>query len=118
MSEIINIRGKDVEIDKLCVPLVKFFNEIGLHTKFCCEGHKPNESFMIMFEDYMDDATMVKFIESYSNKHDHTPFLGRFDKWYRKMNGDIVSSWMYVTDDKIKAEVDYQRMVNNQFLIK
>lgn len=113
--EIINIRGKDVEIDELCIPLVEFFNSVKLHTKFCCEGHKDSENFHIMFEDCVGDDAIIEFIESYSNKYDHTPFLGRFYKWYRKMSGKIVSNWMYVAEDRNRAKVDYERMTGSEF---
>lgn len=41
----LNIKGKLVEIDDSCVPLVSYFNKIELDTKFCCEGHNKYENF-------------------------------------------------------------------------
>ena len=98
--QILNIKNKDVEIDDNCVQLVKYFNSIGLDTKFCCEGHNTWEDYNIMFEDYITDDIIFSFIEKYSNCYDHTPFCGKFVKWARKMSGDIVTNWMYISEKK------------------
>ncbi|APR02576.1 TPA: hypothetical protein ACXDAY_002155 [Clostridium botulinum] len=108
----INIRGQKAEIDDNCISLIKFFNSIGLDTKFCCEGHKVNEPFYIMFEDYIDDEQIVSFIENYSNKYDHTPFCGKFVKWVRKMKGEIKFNWEYIAQDKVFAQKDYNTMIS------
>lgn len=85
------------EIDELCIPMVKYFNSIGLTTKFSCQGHdnEVKNVFDIMFEDYITDEAMIEFLELYSSKYDHSPFLGGFYKWYRKLDGKIASNWMY-----------------------
>lgn len=108
--EILNIRGKEVQIDRACVPLVKYFNEIGLDTKHCCEGHKIGENFYIMFEDYIEDEKVIQFLDKYSNKYDHSPFCGKFLKWYRKLNGEIVNNWTYIAENKSYANMDIGKM--------
>ena len=60
---IIQIDGKDIKVDKHCADMVLFFNEIGLKTRMCCQGHdKP--IYRIWFE--IDDETMERFIEKTS----------------------------------------------------
>lgn len=113
----LNIKGKLVEIDNNCVPLVKHFNKIGLDTKFCCEGHNKYENFEIMFEDYITDEQMVDFLNQYANKYNHSPFLGKFVKWYRRMSGKIVSNWIYAVDTVKQADIDYKRLISDEFKI-
>lgn len=86
------------EIDEKCIPMVKFFNSIGLTTKFSCQGHdniKENE-FQIMFEDTVTDDDIYEFLLECSAGRDHTPLVGSFYKWARKMGDSIHVNWMYV----------------------
>ena len=85
------------EIDVECREMVKFFNENELITKFSCQGHnnKDQNQFYIMFSNYIADEDISKFIGKYSDKYNHSPFIGKFVKWIRKMDGDIVRNWMY-----------------------
>ncbi|QDY27049.1 hypothetical protein [Clostridium botulinum] len=114
----LNIKNKLIEIDDKCVPLVKYFNEIGLDTKYCCQGHNDYENFNIMFEEYITDEQMINFISEYSTKHKHSPFLGKFVKWYRKMSGEIVCNWMYIVNTYEEANVTYNRLISNEFKVK
>lgn len=107
-TKILTIRNKQVEIDVNCIPLIQLFNEIGLDTKICCEGHLPNENFNIMFEDYITDEKITSFLEKHSNIYDHSPFCGKFMKWCRKMSGNIVCNWMYIAEKKLYAYRDYK----------
>ena len=118
LIEDVDIRGKKVPIDKCCVPLVKFFNENGLDTKFCCEGHHKYENFEIMFEDYITDEQIFDFLNEYANKYDHSPFIGKFVKWSRRMSGCIASSWLYAVDTVEQADIDYKRLISDEFKIK
>lgn len=36
--EIIRLNGKDCEIDKEMVPLIKYLDHSGVRTRFCCQG--------------------------------------------------------------------------------
>jgi hypothetical protein len=110
--ELIKIRGMYVKIDKGCVSLVKLFNNKGLNTQFCCEGHKPEDKFYVIFENYVEDTIIINFIELHSKKYNFTPFLGGFYKWYRKVDKDIISNWIYMADTKEDADEDYQKMIN------
>lgn len=95
-EEIDNIKDLDKEVKEH----LYFFNEIGLTTKYSCCGHDDllNNSFEIMFENNLDDDLFIDFLSKLSNKYDHTPLRGQFVKWYRKLDGEIVSNWMYIVD--------------------
>lgn len=54
------IDGEIIEVDKNCADMVLFFNEIGLKTRMCCEGHE-KPIFRIWFD--VDDCDMLEFIE-------------------------------------------------------
>lgn len=96
------------EIDELCHPLVKYFNSIGLITKFSCQGHNNNldNCFYIMFDDNIIDEQIDSFLLPLSNKCEHTPLVGKFIKWRRKINGNLTSNWIY--------QLDYAQYKTNQ----
>lgn len=85
------------EIDEKCRPMVKLFNDIGLTTKFSCQGHNNilQNSFQIIFADYIGDKDIIDFLDKFQNAYTHSPFQGKFLKWMRKMNGEIVTNWTY-----------------------
>lgn len=57
---IINIDGNEIEVDKNCAEMVLFFNEIGLKTILCCEGHE-KPLYRIWFD--VEDSVMEEFIK-------------------------------------------------------
>lgn len=60
VTKVININGEEVEVDENCAEMVLLFNEIGLKTEMCCEGHN-GAPFRIWFD--VDDETMMEFIK-------------------------------------------------------
>lgn len=84
------------EIDILCIPMVKFFNDVGLETEFSCEGHSGKfiNNFQITFSGGVTDKDIQLFLSKLSRSH--TPLLGRFLKWTRKIDGHFVSNWEYL----------------------
>lgn len=105
------IRGDKVLIDKDCVDLVKYFNSIGLDTKYSCSGHG-EDTFEIVFEDYITDEQMEGFISKYRNKYNHSLFLGKFSKWCRVMSGKMVYNWIYTAKDVRSAKITYMRILS------
>ena len=85
------------KIDEKCIPMVEYFNSIGLVTQFSCQGHNDyrNAKFYIMFDRKVSDEMIFAFLEKHSNEYNHTPFVGCFVKWARKLSGKIVCNWMY-----------------------
>ena len=108
------IRGKEVEIDNDCVSLIIYFNNNGLDTKYCCDGKNNNGTFYIMFEDYIEDSQMEEFLSKYRSKYDHSPFLGKFVKWCRVVNGKIKYNWMYLAMPE-HAKYDYELLMEEVF---
>lgn len=99
------IDGELCQIDIPCVEMVKFFNGIGMKTQFCCQGNELNR-FHIIFDKSVSDKNMIYFISNYSSKYDHSPFLGIFSKWCRKMSGEMTSNWTYKVQSIEWAEHD------------
>lgn len=59
-TKVIQIDGESIEVDEHCAEMVIFFNEIGLKTVMCCEGHgKP--IYRIWFD--VEDDIMKEFIK-------------------------------------------------------
>ena len=88
------------EIDALCVPLVRLFNEIGLETEFSCQGHDNNirNQFYIMFSQKVSNVKIEEFLKSISDNSTHTPLVGKFVKWARKSKGELIETWVYILD--------------------
>lgn len=105
------IRGNKVLIDKDCVDLVEYFNDIGLDTKYSCSGHG-EDTFEIVFEDYIADEQIEAFISKYRNKYNHSLFLGKFSKWCRVMNGELKYNWIYTAKDVRDAKITYMRIIS------
>ena len=77
-------------INEICVPMVKYFNSIGLNTKYSCQGHDDlNHIFFIQFKDSVSDEDIENFLSHYENNYGNNPFNGRFNKWMRKCNGRV-----------------------------
>lgn len=109
------------EIDELCIPLVKFFNSVGLITEFSCQGHdnRLHNSFQIIFHKSVTDEIITEFIKKYSGNYEHSPFCGRFVKWARKLSGEVVCTWEYVISygdyekNQRYACSDYCKLITN-----
>lgn len=98
------------EVDVECRDLVRLFNECGLKTKYSCQGHNGGvlDYYYIMFDDNITDSHIESFIGKFENKHSHSPFVGKFVKWMRKIPGEIKCNWMYQLTGKDDLE-NYRR---------
>lgn len=95
------------EIDKLCIPLVKLFNKIGLRTKFSCQGHDEfDRTFYIMFHESVKDAQIYRLNKLCAKKRikemkyygDFWNY-GKFLKWVRYTErGYRMTNWIYQID--------------------
>ena len=93
------------DMDVECIPLCDVFNSCGLTTKFSCCGHGKS-NFDVIFDDDVSMLQMEEFISRFENQYTHSPFLGKFVMWMRKMSGKIVRNWMYTAPSKRFAEID------------
>lgn len=103
-----NIQYPD-DMDKECIPLCDLFNSIGLTTQFSCCGHG-HDPFQIIFANNVTDEQIYNLIDTLSQKKDHTPIVGAFLKWTRKLDGKIVSNWTYQVDKILHANLDLEIM--------
>ncbi len=103
-----NIQYPD-DMDKECIPLCDLFNSIGLMTQFSCCGHG-HDPFQIIFTNNVTDEQIYNLIDTLSQKKDHTPIVGAFLKWTRKLDGKIVSNWTYQVDKILHANLDLEIM--------
>lgn len=55
------------ELDEKCIEFVKFFNEIGLKTTMCCQGHNNGNlhKYWISFSKQVTDDNIRQFIDSF-----------------------------------------------------
>ena len=111
-TKIITINDKEVKIDNGCVKMVKLFNQIGLTTQFCCEGHKEGSEFYIVLDEKVPDNIVIDLIENCSNE-EATLLYGSFKKWYRKCFGRMTVNWTYRVKDVILADMDYKIITDN-----
>lgn len=103
-----NIQYPD-DMDKECIPLCDLFNSIGLTTQFSCCGHG-HDPFQIIFTNNVTDEQIYHLIDTLSQKKDHTPIVGAFLKWTRKLDDKIVSNWTYQVDKILHANLDLEIM--------
>lgn len=107
LTDDIMINGELYKIDIPCIPMVLYFNSVGLYTKFSC--YKMNKGdFYIQFNESVDDNTILNFIETFPNS------IGNFYKWsrYRKEENKIIHNWTYVASDLKIANEDLQYFKN------
>lgn len=103
-----NIQYPD-DMDKECIPLCDLFNSIGLTTQFSCCGHG-HDAFQIIFTNNVTDEQVYHLINTLSQGKDHTPIVGAFLKWTRKLDDKIVSNWTYQVDKILHANLDLEIM--------
>lgn len=109
---LIKINNKEVEIEDDCIDLVLYFNEVGLKTYMCCDGHD-RQNFRIIFDDSVSDNDIFDFLKDKTNKYNHSMFLGKFVKWARIISGETKLSWMYIAERKTFAKIDYQKLAKD-----
>lgn len=103
-SNVVNIQYPD-DMDKECIPLCDLFNSIGLTTQFSCCGHGESP-FKIIFANNVYDKQIYDFIDMLSQDKGHTPIVGSFLKWMRKVDDKIVLNWTYQVDKIEWADCD------------
>ena len=114
---------KDIDyskIDKGCVAIVKYFNDVGLTTWMCCEGHNiPNMSMLwVEFDKSITDSYILHFMNNHSHKwvNDNgevrSCFIpnGKFCKWAVPSNDgqSIKYTWRYFVGNSKAACQDVE----------
>ena len=98
------------DMDRECILICDVFNSCGLKTKYSCCGHG-RDNFYVMFDDEVSILKMEEFLSQFENQYTHSPFLGKFVMWMRKMSGKIVRNWMYEARYGIEAGRDVITMI-------
>ena len=112
------------EMDKDCVPIVKFFNDVGLKTSMCCQGHNlTNMSlFWVEFDKSITESDILKFMAMFKR-----PFpIGKYfvsngtfaERIILYKNGAVGKRWRYVAASSIAANDDLRRWKENSGVIK
>lgn len=97
-------------MDRQCVKICDIFNSCGLTTKYSCFGHGRG-NFYVIFDDVVTTTQMKDFLSLFENQYTHSPFLGKFVMWMRKINGEIVCNWMYEAQHYIDAGRDTTTLI-------
>jgi len=109
-------------VDPKCRDMVEFFNEMNISTISSCQGHNnlQNNAFYVIFDVCVTDKDIDNFLSMFDKHTIHSPFIGTFKKWMRKIDGIITSNWIYSIDyGKYKmnqefALEDYKTMKNKR----
>lgn len=103
----INIDGKEIEVDAECEDMVLFLNKIGYKTRMCCQGHKGNgrPSFKIWFDNDISDEKMIELIKAIGQWKiflpapvDETRTLAKVNEVKHGMSGWLYKRHYFVND--------------------
>lgn len=102
-------------IDELCIPLCDIFNELGITTLFCCQGHEEGDTCTIMFESSIGDDEIINFIKFANDIWPDCIYWGDFLKWHRYHNGVLLVNWLFkitgtLEDMKDSIEIATKRL--------
>ncbi|WP_458459284.1 hypothetical protein [Pseudobutyrivibrio sp.] len=105
------------KLDEACIPLVRYFNSIGLETKMCCQGHdNPFQSlFWIEFSKNVSIKDIKNFIDNHSYKiyNPKTKRIGKSELmcgWFC-LRG-LYNRWHYIAGSIEAADKDYEVWTN------
>lgn len=97
-------------MDPRVIPLVEYFNKIGLHTSQSCEGH-PGTSmkfFWIEFDRVVTEEMIIEFQKKHTRRDFGFCSNGMFCKrfFYDDDGKDVISSYRYVAHSPDDADKD------------
>lgn len=96
-------------LDEGVIPLVEYFNSVGLTTEMSCEGHsQPSMSmFWISFTPDITQEDITNWMEYHLNEWGHFTSCGRFvQRFYIVDGGRLVTSYQYLAANKSAAATD------------
>lgn len=102
-------------MDAKVIPLVNFFNSVGLKTIMSCEGHnKTNMSlFWIEFSPEIQEKDIIEFMSKHKTAFKNSSYFisnGRFaQRVLLTPNEAIRRSWLYIAASPIAADDDLKR---------
>lgn len=113
--------------DKDCIPLVEFFNEIGLKTKWCCSGKKSlfkrkhgYNFYYIIFDDEVTDEKLNEVLNNfvYKTYYNGEPYVGPMNGWFckRQWHNQTWQPLAYVAASVKEANKDLEKWLKNRKL--
>lgn len=103
------------ELDVEMIPILEVLNfQLGIDTKYCCYGHKPEQKSYIMFGDEVEDSQMYSIVDAVDDLSNHR--LKVF-KWMRKTyKDDIVSNWILEIENygELESKEKYHKKLLNK----
>ena len=108
--------------DKDCIPLVEFFNEIGLKTKWCCSGKRTlfkrkhgYNFYYIIFDNEITDEKLNEALNNFSYKTFSMgqPYVGPMYGWFcrRQWHNNPWTPLAYVAHSAKEANKDLKRLL-------
>ena len=108
--------------DKECIPLVQFFNDNGLKTKWCCSGTNGHGYgfYYIIFDDIVTDEDLNKMLDKHSHKtyYNGNIYCGPTRGWFCRRQWHNLSDRMlaYVAQSAERANEDLKQWLENKRL--
>ena len=108
--------------DKECIPMVKFFNSIGLKTKWCCSGKRSlfrrnhgYNFYYIIFDDEVTDEKLNEALSNYACRtfYNGLPYVGPMSGWFcrRQWHNDAWKPLAYVANSAKEANKDLKKFL-------
>jgi hypothetical protein len=108
--------------DKECIPLVQFFNDNGLKTRWCCSGKDGHGYgfYYIIFDDSVTDEELNKMLDkhSYKTRYNGQAFCGATRGWFCRRQWHNLPDRMlaYVALSAERANEDLELWITNRKL--
>lgn len=107
----IEVNGMQIECDKGCADMVAFLNQIGLITKFSCQGDEGQKPYIMLDENVTDDLVeefLTKIVVYQKENGLPVYTYGTFHKWCRWFGKGLIYNWMYEPTASERMNMDYE----------
>jgi hypothetical protein len=110
-------KNNRIKLDPAVIPLVNYFNSIGLKTHMSCEGHnQPNKSmFWIEFEKTVTDEDIEAFLIQLQAKYNSSATCGCFAMRIFPGPKYTMRRWRYMAATHEAAQCDYNFFTTGNF---
>lgn len=111
-----NICAHPEKLDPAVVPLIEYFNSVGLKTTMSCEGHnQTNKSmFWIEFSKSVTEEDIENFLNKLKEERGSSATCGCFAMRIFPGPKYTIRKWRYMAATKEAAQYDYNLFVGNE----